>query len=418
MFGAPQPRSRLYTTTSSYTRALAAMAGLSSYEGTGGSRLEQSLEAQFPGMHAVAMPMARVGIYLTLKALIRPGQKVILSPYTISDVVNMVLCAGGVPLFADVEAGGTCNIDPNIVADLLRTEHDVGAVLVTHFYGLMCDVDAIVGMCAARGIPVIEDAAPAFGAKKGGRRAGTIGHAGIFSFGLLKNVTSFVGGAVITRDAALAETLRREVADFSVFPPKKLGKKMLSGLAFDTATQPFIFSSSVYWLFRYAYLHDLKFFNNKLDTDSNPVSYDTFPDRYRHRLSGIQADIASDQFAEVDQNTAARIERARIYEEGLRDIQSIARPPFRDDGSHIYLYYSIQHEERDALAQAMTRAGRDVQISHHRNCASLPCFAKYHRDCPNAERAANCVVYLPSYPAYGLDQVQANVDAIRSFLRG
>jgi dTDP-4-amino-4,6-dideoxygalactose transaminase len=394
------------------------MTGISTYAGTGGARLEQSLESLFPGHHAVAMPMARVGIYLTLKALIRPGQKVILSPYTISDVVNMVLCAGGVPLFADVERGGTCNIDPNIVADLLRQEHDVGAVLVTHFYGLMCDVDAIVSMCADRGIPVIEDAAQAFSAKTEGRLAGTIGTAGVFSFGLLKNVTSFVGGAVITRDATLAESLRREVAEFSVFPAQKLLKKMASGLAFDTATQPLVFGSAVYWLFRYAYLHDLKFFNNKLDTDANPVAYDAFPERYRHRISGVQADLACEQMSRIDQNTAARVARAKVYEEGLADLQPIARPPFRDDGSHIYLYYPIQYEERDALALAMTRAGRDVQISHHRNCANLPCFAAYARDCPNAERAANTVIYLPSYPTYGLDQVQANVDAIRGFLRG
>jgi perosamine synthetase len=418
LFGAPQPRSRLYTTATGYTHAVAAVAGLSAYAGTGGVRLEQELQTFFPGHHAVAMPMARVGIYLALKALIRPGQKVILSPYTISDVVNMVLCAGGIPLFSDVESGGTCNIDPNMVADLLRTESDIGAVLVTHFYGLMCQVETIVAMCAELGIPVIEDAAQAIGAQTGGRRVGTFGHAGVFSFGLLKNVTSFVGGAVITQDAKLADSLRREVAAFSVFPPQKLLKKMASGLAYDTATNPVVFGAAVYWIFRYAYLHDLKFFKNKLDTDANPVAYNVFPDRYRHRLSGVQSELVCEQISRIDRDTAARIERARIYEEGLSDLQSIVRPPFREDGSHIYLYYSIQHGERDALALAMTRAGRDVQISHHRNCANLPCFDAYRRDCPNAERAANSVIYLASYPNFGLDEVQANVRAIRNFLRG
>ena len=108
--------------------------------------------------------MARVGIYLALKHLIRKGQKVILSPYTISDVVNMVLCAGGVPVFADIEEGGSCNIDAAIVADLLDTEKNIGAVLVSHFYGLVCNLAPILAKCGEKRIPVIEDAAQAFGA--------------------------------------------------------------------------------------------------------------------------------------------------------------------------------------------------------------------------------------------------------------
>ena len=65
----------------------------------------------------------------------------------------------------------------------------------------------------------------------------------------------------------------------------------------------------------------------------------------------------------------------------------------------------------------MTERLRDVQISHHRNCASLPCFAAYNRDCPNAERASQRVIYLPTYPGYRDDQVNANVESIRAFVR-
>ncbi len=83
----------------------------------------------------------------------------------------------------------------------------------------------------------------------------------------------------------------------------------------------------------------------------------------------------------------------------------VVRPPLREDGSHIYFYYSIQVEQRDRLARFMTERLRDVQISHHRNCASLPCFSAYHRECPNAEKASQRVVYLPTYPGYRNDQV-------------
>jgi perosamine synthetase len=417
VLSAPQPRSLLYTTSSAYAAAaLAALTGYG-YDGDGTGALERALEAILPGSCAVVVPMARVGIYLTLKHLIRPGQKVILSPYTISDVVNMVLCAGGVPLFADVEPGGSCNIDADAVAALLAEHLDVGAVLVTHFYGGICNVRPILSACEARGIPVIEDAAQAFGARLEGERAGTMGHAGIFSFGLLKNVTSFIGGAVVTRDAALEQAIRRELSTFPLFPKSALLKKMAKGAAFDLATAPPIFDACVYWLFRYANLHGLDFFTNKLDTDNDPISYSAFPTSYAYRMSSIQADLVRLQLDRFDRQTEERIAKAEIYDAGLRDFPDIVLPPLRTNGSHIYFYYPIQCERREALARYLTQKLRDVQISHHRSCSDMACFAAWHRDCPQAAKAARGVIYLPTYPGYREDQVRANIEAIRAFFR-
>ena len=417
MFSAPQPRSRLYTTTGAYCKAAAAVLLGHGYSGARVEKFERSLEEMQPGHRAIAMPMARVGIYLALKHLIRTGQKVILSPYTISDVVNMVLCAGGVPVFADIEKGGSYNIDPDIVRELLAANDHVGAVLVTHFYGLVCNISPILAACAQKGIPVIEDAAQAFGAKLNGKPAGSFGHAGVFSFGLLKNVTGFVGGAVLTGDAALESKIRRDLESFRIFPRAMLLKKMMAGAMFDTATFPAVFDTSVYWLFRYTYLRNLSFFDNQLDTDQNPVSYSAFPEKYAYRMSGVQADIIRAQFPRYPQDNGERIGKARIYHDELQDLPGLVLPPWRSDGSHIYLYYAIQCEDRDRLARAMTRKLRDIQVSHHRNCASLPCFSVFFRDCPNAERAARNVLYLPTYPGYKEGQVRANIEVIREYFQ-
>lgn len=417
MFKAPQPRSRLYTSIGSYAKGLpAALLGIG-FDSDGVKRLERELGELAPGQEIVAVPMARVGIYLALKHLIRKGQKVILSPYTISDVVNMVLCAGGVPLFADIENDGSENIDAEIVLDLLETEDDVGAVLVTHFYGLVCNLRPILDACREKGIPVVEDAAQAFGAHYERMPAGTIADAGVFSFGLLKNVTGFLGGVVVTKDKKLAEAIRAELAQFPLALRQPLLKKMIAGAMFDIATMPVIFDAGVYWLFRYAYLQNIDFFNNKLDTDSDPVAYSSFPDRYAVHMAGIQADIIIPQLQSHEAETRERIATARIYEEGLVDVPQVVRPPWREDGTHIYLYYAIQIEERDRLARYMTKRLRDVQVSHHRNCASLPCFSAYYRECPNAEKASQRVIYLPTYPGYRDDQATANVETIRAFVR-
>ena len=164
----------------------------------------------------------------------------------------------------------------------------------------MCNLQPILDACRPKGIPVIEDTAQAFGAVDQGRYAGTIADVGVFSFGLLKNVTSFLGGAVVTRDEKLANAIRRDLAQFPLAGKKPLVKKMMTAAAFDIATMPVVFDAFVYWLFRYAYLHDLDFFNNKLDTDSNPKAYSTLPAHYSARLPSMQADLVASQLDRIE----------------------------------------------------------------------------------------------------------------------
>ena len=414
MFNAPQPRSRLYTTAAAYAGLL--RGGLfGGGHGKAVAELERALADYLAVEHVVAVPQARVGIYLAIKHLMRRGRKVILSPYTIADVVNMVVCAGAVPVFADIAADGSCNIDPVAVADLLDRERDVGAVMVTHFYGLACAMEPIREACARAGVPLIEDAAQAFGARTSGKFVGTLGQAGIFSFGLLKNITGFLGGAVATGDAKLACAIRAELDSYPVEARRDLWKKAAKGAAFDIATEPAVFDSAVYWLFRHAYLQQKEFFKNQLDTDANPVAYTEFPKRYACRMSEAQAAIIRAQLSRCAAQSTERIGKAAAYHAGLKDVAGLALPPFRQDGSHIYLYYTILARDRDGLARSMTRQLRDVQVSHHRNCASLSCFAEFSRSCPNAENASRQALYLPTYPGYRLDQVEANIAAIRRY---
>src|SRR4051812_32846748 len=105
------------------------------------------------------MPMARVAIYEVVKAIIRPGASVVMSPYTIADVVNMVIAAGGRPVFADVDPRSG-NLSPTELPRLI--DKDTGAVLATHFYGCAADIVEIANICRERNVPLIEDSAQAF----------------------------------------------------------------------------------------------------------------------------------------------------------------------------------------------------------------------------------------------------------------
>ena len=226
----PHARLRLYTRGSDYATVLFQMADGQWRRGESVAELEHRLSEYLGAQYALAMPMARVGIYFAIRALIRPGQKVIMSPYTIADVVNMVICAGGVPVFADIEAK-TCNISSAEVQRLI--DDNTGAVLVTHFYGCACDVESIIRICSPRNIPVIEDAAQAFGAVVGGKTVGTIGDVGIFSFGLYKHVTSFYGGLLVTKRKEIYSKVSDMLRPAPLMEAGFLLKKVFSGAITD-----------------------------------------------------------------------------------------------------------------------------------------------------------------------------------------
>ena len=81
----------------------------------------------------------------------------------------------------------------------------------------------------------------------------------------------------------------------------------------------------------------------------------------------------------------------------------------------VYLPVSIDEAVLEAIRSLLCRHGRDITLSYHRNCAALPCFAEFGRDCPNAERTANAVIYLPTYPRYAEAEIDKTVDIIRRY---
>jgi dTDP-4-amino-4,6-dideoxygalactose transaminase len=408
----PLPRYRIYSAPRDYRAVVREVVSRRWLRGDACEELESAVRDRHDVPHALCIAKARVGIFVTVRALIEPGQKVVLSPYTISDVVNMVICAGGVPVFADLEPD-TCNIAPAEIERLV--DGDTGAVLITHLHGLACDMERIPAWCRERGVPLVEDAAQAFGVRFGGRAVGTFGTAGIYSFGMYKNVNSFFGGMVVGNDAELMGRLRGEV---EAFPPQEVGyylSKVREALTTDVATYPPLFRALTYRIFRYGFLHDVGLLNSQVSVDANPEMKRELPESYLRRLTPMQARIVLSQLDGVDAAIRARIAHAQRYHEGLRDVREIGLPPLRSDFSHTYTYFPIQVEDRHAVLRHMMQERCDVAAQHLRNCADLPCFSEFARDCPNARRTAESVVLLPTYPRYSVGDVDRNIRVLREY---
>ncbi|MBS1824087.1 MAG: DegT/DnrJ/EryC1/StrS family aminotransferase [Acidobacteria bacterium] len=161
--------------------------------------------------HAVIVPSARFGLYALAKELLRPGERVAVSPITCHSVIEALLAAAVVPVFTDIELE-TGNIDVARLAPLLQS---VRAVVTTNLYGNPDRAVEIKPMAAQHGVLVIEDCAHVLRTSLAGRRIGTVGDASVFSF---KKFFGEGGGVVTTRDGDLAERIERRVSELS-HPP-------------------------------------------------------------------------------------------------------------------------------------------------------------------------------------------------------
>lgn len=166
---------------------------------------EREFAAYCGARHAVASVNGSVAIRLALIASgARPGDEVIIPPYTFIATASVVLEANCVPVFVDIEPD-TYNLDPAEIAKAIgpRTK----AIIPVHFGGLACDMDRIMAIAREHKLAVIEDACHGHGAEYKGKKLGTIGDAGAFSFQSSKNLTSGEGGITITNDERLYETM-------------------------------------------------------------------------------------------------------------------------------------------------------------------------------------------------------------------
>ncbi|MBE7440645.1 MAG: DegT/DnrJ/EryC1/StrS aminotransferase family protein [Spirochaetales bacterium] len=407
----PQARFRIYTTFYSYTQGIRALIG-GSVHSQDLANLQEALKKRFSTRYAILVPQCRVGIYLTFKHLIKPGQKVLMSPYTIVDISNMVLLAGGLPDYVDVELG-TCNISADEVEE--RIGPDTGAVLITHLHGLAAEADRIRAACDRYNVPLIEDCAQAFGTVWRDKPVGTFGKAGIFSFGMYKNVNAWTGGAIITDDAELAQKINKELAQFTGSPRSMLRKKLQAGILSDILTHPIIFKLFTFWIFRFAFLNDIEFINKKVRIELDASRRLEFPDYYRFPFTAPQARLVLRQLDRVDSFSTNRMKKGLLYHEGLNDIKEIIIPPARSDLSHTYTYFPIQYHDRNTLIKFLMKHCRDLAAQHYKNNADLEEFKDFFQDCPAARSVASQLIFLPTYPTYSVRQVERNIRLIRRF---
>jgi dTDP-4-amino-4,6-dideoxygalactose transaminase len=304
---------------------------------------------------------------------IGPGDEVITTPYTFFATVGAIVRVGATPIFVDIDPV-TYNLDVSQIASKITGK--TRAIIPVHLYGQVADMEAVMAVAGKHGLIVIEDAAQAIGAESKGRRAGSIGHYGCFSFFPSKNLgAAGDAGMIVTNDAERAERLKCIRGHGS---KPKYYHKVIGG---------------------------------------------------NFRIDALQAAIVSAKLPHLNQWTEARQENARKYGELFMEARlttSSAGPaylilPAVVANRHIFNQYVIRVPQRDELQAALKGQGIGTEV-YYPVCMHLQeCFAflGYKTGSyPESERAAKETLALPVYPELSEAQLRYVVQCIREFYAG
>ena len=328
--------------------------------------LERELAAMLEVEHAIGVSSGTDALLVVLTAMgVGPGAEVITPTYSFFATAGTVSRLGATPVFVDIDPA-TFNVDPRAVAAAISPR--TRAILPVHLFGLAADMAPLMDVAAKAGVPVIEDAAQAIGARYQGRQVGSFGLASCFSFFPSKNLGGFGdGGLVTTNDAALAAEVR---------------------LLRNHGAEP-------------------KYVHARIGGN--------------YRLDALQAAVLRVKTPHLRAWTDARRRNADRYRELFQTAGLGGRIelPIEPAGyRHIYNQFVIRSDRRDALRDHLTanRIGTEIYypVPFHRQ----PCFSQLGAPIdafPIADRASAMSLAVPIYGELTADQQRHVVSTIAAF---
>lgn len=312
---------------------------------------------------------------------LKPGDEVITTPYTFFATAGAVSRLGGKPVFVDIDPL-TYNIDPNKIEAAITSR--TRAIIPVHLYGQMADMNPIMEIAQKHKLIVIEDAAQAIGSEYEGRRAGSIGDFGCFSFFPSKNLGGFGDGGMVTaQDSQLADRIK--LLRNHGYRPKYYNKVVGGNFRLD-AIQAAVLRVKLKYL------------------DEWSAARQRNAERYRDLL--IKAQLSNSPQLQ----TSATAERS----EGSRVTLPLEAPNVR----HIYNQFVIRTTQRDELMSHLKTRKIGTEIYYPVPMHLQECFADLgHRagDFPFSEQAANETCALPIYPELTEELQSSVVNAIADF---
>lgn len=329
------------------------------------ARLEKEVAAYCGTKYAVGVASGTDALHLALRACgIKEGDEVITSPFTFVATAEAISYCGAVPVFVDIEPK-TFNLDPSKLEDAITKK--TKAVLPVHLYGQACEMGKIMEIAKKHSLKVIEDCAQAIGAEYEGKKVGSFGDAGCFSFFPTKNLGCFGDGGMITTND---EKLAGEV-------------KVLRGHGS-----------------RKTYHYDLIGYNSRLDE--------------------LQAAILRVKLPHLDPYIKNRRKNANFYHKNLKEIPELVLPHELKNAKHTFNQYTLRVKTRDEVFEFLKTKSIGAMVYYPLSLHRQVAFSRLGYKAgsfPQAEAAQEEVLSLPIYPELNKEQAGEVCLALRDYFK-
>lgn len=357
-------------------------------------QFEEAFAAYIGSRYAVSCGNGTDALRIALQACgVGRGDEVITTPFSFFATAEAIAEIGAVPVFADIDEQ-TLNLSPESVRDKLTDR--TRAILPVHIFGNPAEMDALLAIAETKGIPVIEDACQAAGASYHGRKAGSIGTVGCFSFYPTKNLGGCGDGGMLTTDDEEIAIRCRAIKAHASGRDGARAWTLMTGESVDELEQ----------LAQGDGLYD-------------PCKYYNYFVGINSRLDSIQAAVLSVKLPHLDELNSRRTGNAEQYIRAFDDLP-IRTQCVTMDAKSCWHQFVILSEERDALTHHLNAHGIGTGAFYPIPLHLQRAFRQlgYHEgDLPVAESVCRRSVCLPVFPELTGEEVAYVIDSVREFYR-
>ena len=362
-------------------------------DATSDKRFCTAMSAFLGGAHVVPIGRARTGLYLLVKNAVNARRRrVIMSPYTILDVVSMVKFAGGEPVFVDCLPRST-NVDLHHLESLIDAR--TACVLLTHYHVSQNRLLDVVQWCRSSGIKVFDDCAICLGATLGGEHIGTLTDGSMFSFSGFKILNYLWGGIVAVRDDDVLAAISSEVSGWNRLKLTQYRAQATKVLKYAAGTSSVLFP--LVFQARRAFLSSRKIEDVLPSSRIETVSLD---ETIRSRPSLAALDEWIRKLPSIDDIVKHRRGIAEVYDRHLRDVcvSPETSDAIRVGSAFVNYPIVVGQDRRDRIYREVLNAGFDVGLSLYPNVHETPNYTSIEGRSTNISTLVRSVLTLPTHP--------------------
>lgn len=361
---------------------------------------------------------ARVGIFLIVKFLKQKfsKNKVLMSPLTIFDVVNMVLCAGCDPEFIDFKKN-SFDIDVEKLDKKLSSDQNICAILICN-YQINTNIDEITKIAKKYNVEVILDCAISITSSINDKSVIDSVNYSVFSFNLFKVIQCIHGGAIISSDKDFDEFLKKEQNDWPAYNYRDLFGYFIKGLQIKIMTLSFIYKYFTFNIFKYGDLNNIKFIQDLSKNDPNPHKKVTINSSYKKQMNNTQACEIYKNINDIFISRKKREEKFLLYENNIDNkyIQLFKRKKnLNEKNSFINFPILIKDNKKQNFSKYLYTNNIDHSKYFYRSCDVIKHFKDLGSDCVNSQFISNNIIILPIHDGVDEDDIIDNIKIINLF---